>query len=201
MTAAFNTFPTTTVTANAIASNIDGVTLTSMNSFGQAAVTFSGQNCGAKKPERIKKIITYCIIQSMLTGLIVAILELTFADPLISLYLDADAEGREIVAATAKSIMTVILTSYVIYGILDSASSCLKGLGYTFTSMMISLICICGIRMIWILGVFPKIGTLTSLLLAYPISWVLASISALVAFLIAFSRFKKRLKAEQGNVL
>ena len=45
------------VSTKTIAFNIEGITYTAMNGFSHAAITFVGQNYGAKKPDRIKKII------------------------------------------------------------------------------------------------------------------------------------------------
>lgn len=198
MTGAVNSFDTTTVTANTIASNIDSLTLTSMSCFGQASMTFSGQNCGAGKPERIKKSVLYSLIQVFVVGAAVSALELIFARSLISLYLDKTLENAALVEDTAVTIMTVMLSTYVLCGLLDTVSGGLKGLGYTMTSMIINLVLICGFRMVWILGIFPKIGTLVSLFLSYPLSWTLAFITAVVCFVCAYRKFKRVMSAKDS---
>jgi Na+-driven multidrug efflux pump len=51
-----NAYPTVTIAGNTAAGNLEGFVYTAMNSVYQAAVTFVGQNVGAGKFERIKKI-------------------------------------------------------------------------------------------------------------------------------------------------
>lgn len=53
---AINTFPPASVSAYSISANIEGVTYTAMNCFQHASMTFTGQNFGAKKNDRIKKV-------------------------------------------------------------------------------------------------------------------------------------------------
>lgn len=193
MTSAVNSFDTATVTANTIASNIDSLTLTSMSCFGQASMTFTGQNFGANKPERIKKSVSYCLIQVFTVGVVVSALELIFARGLISLYLDKSLENAAVIEDTAITIMIVMLSTYFLCGLLDTVSGGLKGLGYTMTSMIINLVLICGFRMLWILGIFPRIGGIVTLFLAYPISWLLAFITAVIFFILAYRKFKRTL--------
>ena len=191
MTGAVNTFTTATVTANSIASNIDAITLTSLTCFGQASMTFSGQNFGAKKPDRVKKTVIYCIIQAVIAGVLVSSLELLFADPLISLYISDDAQNRAEITAATLTIIRVMLPTYVIFGLLDVPSGGLKGLGRSITAMMINIVCICGVRILWILAIFPMIGTLTGLFLTYPVSWTVAFTVALPMFIVSYRAFKR----------
>lgn len=199
LTGAVNTFPTTTVTANTIAMNIDSLTLTSMSCFGQASMTFSGQNCGAKKPERIKKSVLYSVIQVSAIGVLVASLELIFAHNLIGLYLDTSFENALVIENTAIEIMKLMLSSYVLCGLLDTVSGGLKGLGYTMTSMIINLIFICGFRILWVYAVFPKMNTITGLYLAYPISWISGLATAIICLLVLYRRFKDRIFKEADS--
>jgi putative MATE family efflux protein len=196
MTSAVNTFPTATVTANTIASQIDSVTLTSMSCFGQAAMTFSGQNYGARKPERILKSVGYSVIQTSIIGITVATLELVFARQLIGLFLDTSLPNSDAIVSDAITIMTLMLPSYAIFALMDSISGGIKGLGYSTTAMFINLGCICGIRVVWIFGIHPYIRTLQALFLSYPISWLCGLFAVLVCFSIVFVRFKKRLLRE-----
>ena len=51
-----NTFGSIAMAGNTAASNLEGFVYTSMNAFYQTAITFTGQNYGAKKFKRIGKI-------------------------------------------------------------------------------------------------------------------------------------------------
>ena len=198
MTSAVNTLPTTTVTANTIAGNIDAITYTSMNSFAQASMTFVGQNYGAMKKDRIKKSIIYCIIQVFVVGAMVSGTELIFRNQLIGLFLDSSAPEADIIAKAAYELITFLLSTYLICGLMDVVSGALKGLGYAMTPMLISISCICGVRIFWIYAIFPieAMHTITGLFAAYPVSWSLALIGMITALVIAYRRLMKKTDKE-----
>lgn len=197
MVAAINTFPTAAITANTIAGNIDAITWTVINSFGQATTTLVGQNCGAKKPERVKRVVSYALIQTAVTVIVIASTELLLADVLINLYLDSANADNAAVIAYAKEIMFVMLTSYVIFGVVDSTQSTMRGLGHSLEPTIITLVCICGLRITWILGIAPMIKTVWGLYLAFPLSWILGGSVSVLMLIRIFGKFKKEVAAKR----
>ncbi len=171
---AVNTFPKTTVSASTIASNIDGITYTAMNSFSHASLTFIGQNYGAGEYRRMNKIIFYLIIQVTTIGILIGQVELLFGRELALLYVNADDPNKELVISTALEICKVILNSYFLCGIMECLSGALKALGFSISSMVASLIGV-GVRLIWVLFItpMPKMHTIFGLYISYIISWVL----------------------------
>ena len=190
LTAYVNTFPTAAVTANTIAGNIDAITWTVINSFGQATTTFTGQNYGAKKPERVKKVIRYALLQTAVTVIVIASTELLLAEFLINLYLDGSNPERAAIIAYAKEIMFVMLTSYIIFSLVDTSQAGMRGLGHSLTPTLITLFCICGFRVSWIVGLAPMIKAVWFLYLGFPISWVIGGTVSLIVFLRIFRNFK-----------
>ena len=199
ITSAINTFPTATVSANTIASNIDALAYTTMNSFSQAAMTFTGQNWGAGKTERIRRVYRYTFIWVSIFGIGVGQVARVFAPQLASLYLDAsNPEYVEIMAAVIE-ITTLLLSTYFLCGLMDIQSGFLRGMGYSFTPMITSLVSICVVRIIWIYCVFfpvEKLNNRFGLYVSYPISWTIAA----VAFgIISISAFKKLRKFDETH--
>lgn len=179
------------VTAYTISGNIDALTFTTCNSFHHSAMTFVGQNFGARKPDRIKRIIPYALIQVVIFGVLMSRLELLLADPLISLYVDPELTPDVIARITeqTKAIMELLLTFYFLCGVMDVLSGIAKGLGFSFTPMIMSLTGICGLRIIWVSFIFPYMQSPEGLLLSYPVSW-----SATILFLgglVIFAVIKK----------
>ena len=193
LTSAMNTFPAAAIRAHAVANNIDGLTYTVCNAFCSAAMTFVGQNYGARKLDRVKKVIIYGVIQAALAGIIVGMLELAFIDQLSMLYIkDANPEALGYV----KSICTLLLSTYFLCGIMEVLSASIKALGYSVTPMVISLAGICGLRMVWIFLVFPYLGALKTpagLMLSYPVTWSSTSIMLLTLLLFVYNKVKKKL--------
>lgn len=194
MVNAINTFPTTTVTGYTIANNIDSFVFTAMNGFGQAAMTFTGQNYGAKKPERIKKAIIYCLIQDVAIASIFALFEFLLRFKLIGMFIGEYNATTEEVIRAAAAIMTVMLLSMPLGAIQDALAGALKGLGYSFNAMISGILGICGVRMLWIWIFFPmeRFNSLMGLYVAFPLSWGTASLIMLVSLLIAYASIKRK---------
>lgn len=199
---AVNTFPTTTVSAYTIASNIDALTYTAINSFSQAAMTFTGQNYGAGKADRIKKVLIYSVIQTVLVGILVGQTELLFGRQLAGLYVSPDDPNALVVVDTAMEVITLLLTTYFIAGIMDCMSGALRGMGYSVIPMLVSLSSICGVRTIWVFFIFPieKMHTIRGLLLSYPVTWSLASVIFISLAIYAYRKIKKTLSSASAEV-
>ena len=72
-----NSFGDTVMAGSAAAQNIEGFVYAAMNAFYQSALTFSGQNYGAGKCDRVDKVALYCQGFVILTGLILGIVGAT----------------------------------------------------------------------------------------------------------------------------
>ncbi len=203
ITSAINTFPTATVSANTIASNIDALAYTTMNSFSQASMTFTGQNWGAGRTERIRRVYRYTFIWVSIFGIGAGQVARIFAPQLASLYLDAsNPEYVEIMAAVVE-ITTLLLSTYFICGIMDIQSGFLRGMGYSFIPMITSLVSICVVRIVWIYCVFfqvEKLNTRFGLYVSYPISWTIAAIAFAIISISAFKKLRKFDEAHKGAV-
>ena len=197
---AVNTFPTTTVSANTIAGNIDALTYTAINSFSQAAMTFTGQNYGAGKVDRIKKVLLYSVLQTVIIGVIIGQEELFFGEQIASLYIDPTDPNAPIIVETTMQIITLLLSTYFIAGIMDCLSGAVRGMGYSVLPMLVSLSCVCVARVLWVLFIFPlePMHTVRGLLLSYPVTWSIASVIFIVLNIYAYRKIKK--EVNKNNV-
>ncbi len=198
LTAGINTLPRTDISGKTIAINIEGLVHTSMNSYLHAAMTFTGQNYGARKPERIKKSIIYAVIQVTVIGIVGGQLLNLFAEPLASLYIDAADPNRELVLKAAMELMSFMLAVYFMCGIMDTLSGALRGLGYSIIPMIVSIGAICVLRALWVFFVFPteKFHSLIGIYTIYPLSWFLGLSLLAITLLILFKKVKRRLEEE-----
>lgn len=197
-----STIPTA-VTAKTIAGNIDNITYIVMNGFFHATLTYTGQNYGAGKIGRLRKVLYYSLIQVTVLGIAVGLLELLFARELSSLFIAADDPSREAVIESVIEIMRIMLTTYFLCGIMEVFLGFLRGLGYSTMSMIISLIGGCGLRILWVLFVFPipEFYNLTGLMLVYPATWVPSNIAFAVASYLAVRKLKRALKPTESGEL
>lgn len=201
---AVNTFPTTTVSANTIASNIDSIAFTTMNSFSQAAMTFAGQNYGAGKIDRIRKVYRYTLLQVIVFGITAGQIVRLLVRPLASLYINGSNPDYDVIMSVVIEISTLLLSVYVLCGIMDVQGGFLRGVGYSLSPMITSVMCICVVRILWIYCIFynvDKMRTPIGLYISYPASWGIAIITFTVIVAFAFKKLKSLDNANktQGN--
>ncbi len=173
ITSAANVFPTTDLSAKTIVSNIDGICYCALNSYFHASMTVTAQNYGARKCDRIDKALVFSLLQVTVIGVLLGHLLLLFADPLASLYIDPADPSKEAVLASARKMLSLLLRTYFICGVMETFSGWLRGLGYSLMPTIVSVAGICGVRILWIYAFFPMdiFHSILGLYYCYPISW------------------------------
>ena len=73
---------------------------------------------------------------------------------------------------------------YFLLGLLDVCNGALRGYGQSVGPMIVSVVGICGIRVLWVYTVFrmPAFHTPQWLYVSYPISWIVTLIAQMVLF-------------------
>lgn len=189
---AVNTFPTESVSGFAVGTSIEGFTYTSMVSFSHTAVTFAGQNYGAKKRDRLKRVLLYGIIQVSLVGILLGWGELLFAEELSRLFVDTALPEAPLVIAASVAKLEAFLVLYFLCGIMDVMAGYLRGIGCSVMPMVWSIIGACGIRAVWVFLVFPHLPhTAFSLHVVYIITWVFVIIAHSITLIFASKKIKK----------
>lgn len=182
-----NSFGAIAMAGNSAAANIEGFTYVAMNSFYQAAITFVSQNMGAMEFKRIRKIAWQCLACVIVTGAVLGNLSFFFGHQLLGIYSD---EAEVIQYGLYR--MEVIATTYFLCGIMDVCVGCLRGIGYSFLPMVVSLLGACGFRILWIFTVFRAHHDLHTLYISYPISWAITASVHIICFLILYHRMVKK---------
>ena len=182
-----NSFGKIAMAGNTASSNIEGFVYVSMNALYQTSISFTGQNFGAKKFDRIKKIFGICLILVIFVGLIMGNGAYLLGGTLLKLY----TKNPEAVAYGVLR-MSVICTSYCLCGMMDVIVGSIRGMGYGIMPMLVSLTGACLFRILWICTIFQEIHTLECLYLSYPISWGLTFSVHLICFLFVLRYQQKR---------
>ncbi len=183
-----NSFGAITVAGNSAAANIEGFVYVAMNAFHQAAISFTGQNIGAAKYERVNRILYVAEGCVIVVGLALGNLAVLFGRPLLSLYTNS---AQVIDAGMIR--LRIICSVYALCGMMDVMVGSLRGMGYAVLPMIVSLIGACGLRLIWIFTFFrmEMFHTRASLYLTYPASWLITFFAHVVCFVIVRRRLKK----------
>ena len=176
---AINSLGTLVAAASSAAFNIEIFSYYVLNSFGQACTTFTGQNYGARKFDRCKKSLKLCLLEGIvIEGLMVSFL-LFFGRDLIAVFKPGNPELVEIGYVRVMFITTAHLLS-LFY---DVMSGYMRGYGISLSPALVTMCCICGIRIIWIYTVFEQFRSFTSIMAVYPLS---LGVNALAIFILLF---------------
>lgn len=186
-----NLFGDTVVSGNSASSSIEGFVYMAMNTFYQAAISFAGQNVGAKKYNRIPRILLCAEGCVIVTGLTLGWTAFLFGRPLLSVY----SKSAEVVSAGMVR-AGIILTTYALCGCMDVMVGMIRGIGYSVMPMIVSLIGACGLRIIWIMTVFqiPEYHSIRTVYLSYPITWGITFIAHIVCWVIVWRKLKREKK-------
>ena len=182
-----NLFGETVVAGNSAAMNLEGFVYVSMNAFHQAAISFTSQNVGAGRRERIGKILLTAEGCVIVTGLLFGWVMYGFGRPLLHIYSNS---SHVIDAGMVR--MQIILLPYALCGMMDVVVGVLRGMGYSVGPMLMSLIGACGLRLIWIATVFqiPQLHNVSTVYVSYPITWAITLLAQLLLYVYASKKMK-----------
>lgn len=190
-----NSFGSVAMAGSTAASNIEGFVYTSMNAFHQTTISFTSQNYGAGKLNRINRILFLCLSCVAAVGLGMGNLAYCFGTQLLGIYSSDVA-----VISYGLTRMAYVCVPYFLCGLMDVMVGSLRGMGYSIMPMFVSLTGACGIRILWIFTVFSWSRSLETLFLSYPISWGITAAVHLTCYFFAM-RKKKALYGSDSPVM
>ena len=178
--AAINSLGTSVAAASSAAFNIEIFSYYVLNSFGQACTTVTGQNYGARKIDRCLKALKLCIIEGIIIEGMMVFFLIFFGKSLLAIF-NPDPELIEI-----GYIRVVLITTAHLFSLFyDVMSGYLRGYGISLTPAIVTMITICGTRVIWVMTVFAHYKSFMSLMAVYPLS---LGLNAVFIFLLVLIR-------------
>ena len=182
-----NSFGNIMIAGSSAAANIEGFVYISMNGFAQGSLTFVSQNYGAKKMDRIKKVVRIALLCALVAGTVLGNLAYLFGRNLIAIYND----NPDVIEAGLLR-MSVIMTTYALCGIMDVMANSVRGIGHSLLPMVVSLLGACGLRLVWLATAFqiPAFHTCRTVFLSYPISWAITFAAHVVCFFVILKNLK-----------
>lgn len=163
-----NSFGSLVMAGNTAAANIEGFVYVSMNAVYQTALSFTSQNMGAKRYDRINKILLVCLGTVTVIGLVLGVGAYLAGDVLLSIY-NSDPKVIEY----GMNRLALVCAPYFLCGLMDVMVGSIRGMGYSIMPMIVSLTGACLFRIAWIFTVFKAYHTTFMLYISYPISWFL----------------------------
>ena len=174
---AINELGSDIMAASSAAFNIEIFAYYIINAYGQACTTFIGQNYGAGKMERCKKVIRTDLLQSIGVTIVMTAVILLAARPLVRLFTNNPA-----IIEPARERIFFIVGFELVNVFMEIYSGAMRGFGFSLSPAIITLIGVCGIRIYWVFEYFPAHKNFTSLLMCYPISWILTAIGLVLCY-------------------
>ncbi|MDY4199603.1 MAG: MATE family efflux transporter, partial [Candidatus Fimadaptatus sp.] len=182
-----NSFGSIAIAGNSASSNLEGFMYTSMNSVYQAALSFAGQNMGARKYSRLKKVLCNCLAIVTGIGIGMGAIMYLFRYQLLGIY----SSDMDVINFGIERLELFCLT-YFTCGAMDVMVGQMRGMGYSIVPMIVSLVGVCGIRIVWIFTVFKASNSLLTLYMSYPVSWVVTLAVHFSTFLYVYHKVKQR---------
>jgi putative MATE family efflux protein len=176
---AINSFGSTMVAASSASANIEGFVGTTMNAYYNAAITFTGQNMGARKYERIDTIAKVCTVLIFITWILMGGVVLIFSGQLLAFYTTDPA-----VVELGMMRMRIMMLFYFTAGMMNVYPGLSRGMGYSVLPMISTLVGACLMRIVWLVTLFAWFPTMTVLFSCYPVTWALAGLGQVGSFLL-----------------
>lgn len=184
---AINSFGSALVAANSASSNIEGFVGTTMNAYYNAAITFTGQNMGAKKYSRIDRTAKTCTILIIITWIVLGGLIMMFGRQLLGIYTD-DPQVIDL----GMTRMRIMMCVYISCAVMNVFPGFTRGMGFSILPMMCTLIGACLMRIIWLWTIFARFPTVSMLYACYPVTWTLSGIGQIASFFYARKKVRAR---------
>lgn len=146
---------------------IDGFVVLPLQSFCMAATTFTGQNIGAGKPERVKKGVKQGMIICLIYTVVISIALFLESRTILSIFSDEPGVIRY-----GMITMIIMVPFYVLLSIHQILMGTLRGAGKSMQTMLISVGNMCVLRMIYINLIVPFFPSYEAVMWGYPITWV-----------------------------
>ena len=169
--AALNSLGAEVMAASAAAFTIEINMYCVIAAFQQACTTFVSQNYGAGNLPRCREVTRWSLRLNIIAMLVLGALILLFMRPLLRIF-NGDPAVVEI--GVIRIVYVVVPEIFAVF--IDIFSGSMRGYGYSLMPAVVTLVCICGVRLSWVWLVFPHCPTFETLMVIYPISWAVTSL-------------------------
>ena len=151
---------------------IDGFVMLPIMSFGMAAMTFTGQNLGAKKYDRVKKGAWKTLLLSVGYTLTATVLVLCFASQLLRIF-----SQDPVVNSYGRQVMYINMPAYILLAITQVLAGVFRGAGRSISAMVMMVSNMVGVRLLWIWIAGAIVPSFTTVMLGYGVSWATAALT------------------------
>lgn len=175
---AINSLGADYMAASSAAFNIEIFAFFVVNSFTQTLVTFVGQNYGAGNYARCREVVRKTLLVSWVFTMVISGIILLTARPLLGLF-----TNDPFVVEAGLVRVKCLLYAETLNVVMDNLSGAMRGLGKSLVPAVTTLVCVCGIRIIWVFTGFQIYHTWLSIMLVFPASWLVNAIFIVIGYI------------------
>ena len=187
-----NSFGEQFIAANVIIMRVDGFAMMPNFSFGMAMTTYTGQNVGAGRMDRVVQGAKQGTLLAVICSSSITLLILLFGRHLMGIFTDTAS-----LVSMSYYLMQILAAGYIAVAVSQSLSGVMRGAGDTMTPMWISLITTVALRVPIAYGIsfltktaeLPH-GRFECVHISLLISWVVGGLLAVIFY--AFGKWKKK---------
>ena len=190
-----NSFGEAVIACNVIVMRVDGFAMMPNFTFGQAMTTYTGQNVGAGRPDRVRAGAKQGTLMALGCAAALTLCILLFGRSLMAIFTSTAS-----LVEMSYHMMSILAVGYIAMAITQSLSGVMRGAGDTMTPMWISIVTTVVLRVPIAYGIayftrsadYP-VGRPESVFISLLASWVLGALITLAAYRVG--RWRKRAQA------
>lgn len=193
-------------TAYVTATKIDNLAAQSFVALGTALATFSGQNCGAKRMDRVRKGVKVGMIYTVCGAAVGLAFCMGLYYPLMNLFLNAEVDPNvalyyDDILAYGFKYLLFQSADYFFLGTIYIYRNALQGIGKSVLTMLGGVTELAA--RVLAAFVFVKLWGFTGVCISNPVAWVSCDVFLIAAYLVVMHgvRKKEKLQSEQQTPL
>ena len=185
----FNAYGPMAVSGEAVARNLESFNDAFAGAVNASVITIVGQNCGARKPERIPMAIRAGFICAITLEFVYSLTMVTLGQYILMIF-----TTDPVVIRWAMIKVYIVSGTEMLVSMMYSYGSALRGMGYSVSIMIINLFCTCVVRIVFLFAIYPFLPTLTMYDMPtalphigwiyglFPLTWALSGITQIIMY-------------------
>lgn len=192
---AINSFGSDAVAGSATALTYEAYCYYIVVGFNAAAIAFTGQNYGAGRLDRCRRVGVICMMMSV--GLCaLANIIIVWQEKICIGVFTSDPN----VARYAMMRFHTVLVYQCLASSYEVAGSYMRGFGRSVTPMVLTIFGTCVLRLVWVGSVVRFHHTFEVLMMIYPITWIITGVMVVVAALVLQRRLSRVGRTDGGQL-
>ena len=165
---AINSYGGIVMAGSSASTSIEGFMYSAMSALHQASQTFTSQNVGAGRYDRVDRVVRICLIYVLAVAGTIAAIMFIFRYPLLRIY---NTDPAVVEAGVTR--LVVMVVPYFLYGMADVFVGAIRGTGHALAPVISTLVCTCLLRILWTLWLDTSRFGVEWVYYSFPVTWIL----------------------------